>query len=200
MNVLLLSGGLDSSALAVGIRPALCLTIDYGQRAAAGEIAASEALCKELELQHRLIRVDLSHLGSGDMATRSASASTSSASEFWPFRNQMLITLAGMFLLPEGIDEIIIGSVAKDRHADGRGPFLRAIDRLMRLQEGNIRVSAPAARISTVDLLKNVNFPRELAGITFSCHVHKYACGSCNGCRKHRTVIEDVYGESGRLR
>jgi 7-cyano-7-deazaguanine synthase len=193
MRALLFSGGLDSAALAAWLRPDICVTVNYGQRPAAGEIAAAEAICRELNLSHRVIRADLSALGSGDMSERSTPA-RSAAPEFWPYRNQMLVTLIGMLLQPEGLSEIVIGAVATDRHADGHRPFLKTLDRLMQLQEGKVALRAPAAMMTTVALLKKVRFPRRLIGLTFSCHVHEYACGKCSGCTKHREVVEQVYG------
>jgi 7-cyano-7-deazaguanine synthase len=150
-----------------------------------------------MSLNHRLIEADLSALGSGTMGNR-ATAPGASAAEFWPYRNQMLVTLAGMLLQPEGVTQIIVGSVSTDRHADGRAPFFRALDRTMRLQEGGVRVSAPARKHSSVTLLRQSGFPEDLIGLTFSCHVHEYACGQCGGCLKHREVVEAAYPVRGR--
>lgn len=192
MRALLLSGGLESSALAWWKKPDLCVTINYGQAAALGEIAASAGLCKILRLRHRVISVDLSALGSGSMVGRKK-AKGGKAVEFWPFRNQMLVTLSAMALQPAGVKKIMIGAVATDVHADGKAPFLNAIDHAMHVQEGRIRISAPAREIDSVALLRRSKFPRHLVGLTFSCHVHQYACGLCRGCVKHRAVIEQAY-------
>src|SRR5262245_52548564 len=107
MRALLFSGGLDSSALAFWQRPDVCLTIDYGQRPARGEIAAAKALCRELGLQHETLSVDLKALGSGSLVGEPAS-DLGRAEEWWPYRNQMLITLAGMRFIREGLREIMI--------------------------------------------------------------------------------------------
>ncbi len=114
------------------------------------------------------------------MAGKSPAAG-GSAEEFWPYRNQMLVTLAAMFLMPQGVKEIMVGSVSTDRHADGRAPFYRALDRTISLQEGHLHVTAPARKYSTPKLLKISGFPYDLIGLTFSCHVYEYACGQCNG-------------------
>lgn len=192
MKALLLSGGIDSSALAWWLRPDICVTVDYGQLAAKGELAAARALCEALSLRHRTITADLSSVGSGAMLNKAAVAGAAAA-EFWPYRNQMLVTLAGMLLLPEGLQEVMLGAVCTDRHADGHSPFLRALDRTMRVQEGVVRVSAPARKFSSATLLRKSGFPKDLVGLTFSCHVHEYACGQCDGCIKHREVIAGAF-------
>ncbi len=197
MKALLMSGGLDSAALAHWLRPDVCVTIDYGQIAAKGEMAASSAICTALELECRRITVDLSALGSGSMAGRPP-APDAAAIEFWPYRNQMLVTLAAMMLAPEGLTEIMVGAVATDRHADGKAPFFRALDRVMSLQNGGVRVTAPARHLSTPSLLRKSAFPYDLIGLTFSCHVNEFACGQCGGCLKHRECVDAVY--SGRNR
>ena len=193
MKALLLSGGLDSAALAWSQRPDVCVTIDYGQRSAPGELTSSAALCDTMELGHEVLTVDLATLGSGSMSLK-APCTAANAPEFWPYRNQMLVTLAAMALLPRGLKALLIGSVATDRHADGKPEFLAALDVLMRLQEGGVTVMAPAASLTSAELLRTTRFPRDLLGLTFSCHVHRYACGQCAGCFKHREVAAEVYG------
>ncbi|MCP1842135.1 7-cyano-7-deazaguanine synthase [Bradyrhizobium sp. USDA 4524] len=188
MRVLLFSGGLDSSALAFWKRPDACLTVDYGQRPARGEMAAAAAICRELGLRHEVLAIDLRALGAGSLAGAAPSA-LGAAEEFWPYRNQMLITMAGMRFLPQGLKEIMIGAVRTDVHADGKSPFLRGIDRLMSLQEGAVSVTAPARALHPRRLLEVSGFPRSLVGLTFSCHVMEYACGQCRGCEKHLETV-----------
>lgn len=195
MKLLLLSGGLDSSALAYWKRPDICLTIDYGQRPAGGEIAAARAICDELGLRHDVLAVDMRALGSGSLAGK-ASSELGRAEEWWPYRNQMLITLAGMRFISEGLKEIMIGAVRTDVHADGKAPFLRSIDRLMSLQEGGVAVSAPARALHPYELLRRSEFPRSLLGLTFSCHVMEFPCGFCRGCTKHLETIAHMKREN----
>ena len=63
-QALLLSGGMDSISVAWWLRPALALTIDYGQLAATAEIQAARAVCLQLEIPHEGITVD----GNTDLA------------------------------------------------------------------------------------------------------------------------------------
>jgi 7-cyano-7-deazaguanine synthase len=188
MRLLLFSGGLDSSALAAWQKPDLALTIDYGQRPAHGEIAAAAAIAWELGLRHETLTVDLSALGRGDMSKQGPST-LGRASEWWPYRNQMLITLAAMRYVAHGLSEVMIGSVSTDVHADGKSRFLRAMNRTLAAQEGGVRVTAPAREMYPDDLLMMSGFPITLLGLTFSCHVADVACGQCRGCTKHRETL-----------
>src|SRR5688500_11559886 len=57
--VLLLSGGLDSTVAAYlarrDARPVLALTVDYGQKAAARELAAAYRIATDLGVPHRTV-------------------------------------------------------------------------------------------------------------------------------------------------
>jgi 7-cyano-7-deazaguanine synthase len=90
---LLLSSGMDSLAIAWWKRPDLAVTIDYGQLPAAAEVAASRSVCRYLGIEHHLVGVDCRALGSGDMAGSGADAHAL-ASDWWPYRNPLSVTLA----------------------------------------------------------------------------------------------------------
>jgi len=195
-RILLLSGGMDSIALAWHLRPELCLTIDYGQRAAEGEIRSSCAVCEELRLKHRVLRLDCSALGSGDMAG-TAPCDVAPIPEWWPFRNQLLISFAAAVAVQQGYGSIVIGSVASDSsHVDGRPTFVAAMDQLLRLQEGSITLEAPSILETTVELCRRIAVPHSVLGWAHSCHVASYGCGLCRGCCKHRETMRELgFGE-----
>ena len=196
MIALLLSGGVDSTALAYWKRPAIAITIDYGQAAARAEITAAAQVARELGLHHEIVRVDCASLGSGDMAGR-APLTAAPVPEWWPYRNQFLVTVAGMRAITMGVNEIHAGSVASDgSHADGRAEFYFVLDQLMALQEGGIRVKAPAIAMTTTALVRSSGVPRTLLAWAHSCHVGDLACGACRGCVKHFRVMEEIYGEA----
>jgi len=71
-RALLLSGGMDSTSIAYWRKPDLAITIDYGHKAATGEIRAATAVCAALAIEHKIIHCDLSALGSGDLAGTAA--------------------------------------------------------------------------------------------------------------------------------
>lgn len=210
-SLLLLSGGHDSIALAAWLRPSACLTIDYGQRPVAGEMRAAEATAQMLNLDWHQFRVDLSPVGSGllhDDGTETGKDAAAAfrggtpvegapSPEWWPYRNQLLVSLAAAWALPRGFDELVVGSVAPDgdRHKDGTPGFYQLLDELVSYQEGGIRVTAPAVGLSTAKLIEVSGVTDAVLGFAHSCHVAAYPCGMCPGCRKH----EDVIAASGRF-
>lgn len=196
MIALLLSGGMDSVSLAYWKKPQFAITIDYGQIAARGEIAAAAQVSRELGIQHHVVSVDCSAVGSGDMAG-SAPLSLAPVPEWWPFRNQLLLTLAGATALGLGVTELMIGSVVSDgSHADGRPDFFSQIDQLMSIQEGGLRVTAPAIAMTAIELARTSGIPRSLLAWSHSCHTGMYACGVCRGCVKHYNTMEELYGDA----
>lgn len=193
MRAILLSGGIDSIALAHWKRPEFAITLDYGQLPAATEIAAATEVARALAIQHEVLRVDCSTLGSGDLLGQPPLAAAP-VPEWWPYRNQLLVTLAGMRAISRGVTELMVGSVASDsQHADGTSKFYEILDNLMRMQEGNLRVSAPAIELSTVELVRTSGVPREVLAWAHSCHVGPFACGACRGCIKHYNVMKELY-------
>src|SRR5437764_12041206 len=107
---LLLSGGIDSSALAFWKRPAVCFTVNYGHLPAQAEITAARHITAQTGSRHEILTIDCSSLGSGDLTTRPA-LGVAPVSEWWPFRNQLLITFCAIRALELNIEELMLGSV-----------------------------------------------------------------------------------------
>jgi 7-cyano-7-deazaguanine synthase len=191
-QLLLLSGGIDSAALAAWLRPELSLTVDYGQRCAHGEIIAATEICRELGLDHLVLQIVSPELGSGDLAGKEPNP-LAPAPEWWPFRNQFLITVGAMVAIEKGFRELLFGSVATDRvHADGGPAFFSAINRLLACQEGDIFVRTPALELSSEQVVKQSGIALEVLAWSHSCHTRNLACGECRGCRKHLQTFADL--------
>jgi 7-cyano-7-deazaguanine synthase len=192
---LLLSGGMDSLCVAWWQRPALAITIDYGQLPAAAEIDAASAICEELRIQHSVVRVNCRSLGSGDMAGQEASVHAP-ASDWWPYRNQLLITLAGMRALATGAGELLLGTVSTDEsHRDGSPEFVQSMSQLMREQEGSLVVRAPAIHLSTIELVRVSEVPMSILAWAHSCHRSDVPCGACRGCNKYFETLGELEHE-----
>jgi 7-cyano-7-deazaguanine synthase len=194
MSLLLLSGGTDSTCLAYALRPSVCLTVDYGQKIAQAEIEASSNICKRLRLKHEVVKIDLRAFATGSMAGQKQKH-LGALPEWWPFRNQLILTIGSMVAHKRGLQEVIIGTVRSDRrHRDGSVTFLRQMDRVVRGQEGAIRLLAPAGKLSAEELFAIAEPPLSLLGLTFSCHRSNFPCGQCGGCRKNEAVVSFAIG------
>ncbi len=191
--VLLLSGGIDSTALAAVFRPALCLAINYGQRSAIGELRAAAAICRALHLRLKTLRLDLGGLGGGLLKDEKVMPGAPSP-EWWPYRNQFLVTAAASVALGESLSQVLVGTVAEDgvRHLDGRAEFYEALDRLVSMQEGGVRVNVPAIDQTSVELVHRSGLSEDVLAWTISCHRASFPCGDCPGCWKRGRVLSEL--------
>ncbi|MDQ8195243.1 7-cyano-7-deazaguanine synthase [Coraliomargarita sp. SDUM461004] len=189
---ILMSGGMDSVCLAYWKRPAVGITIDYGQIPAKAEIKASASICKRINIKHYVIPIDASCLGSGDLSGTPA-LTIAPESDWWPYRNQFLITVAAMKAIQFGIAELMIGTVRSDTyHVDGSIGFIEKISELIQMQEGEMKLTAPAVNLSTLELIVESQIPRGLLGWSHSCHKSNFPCGRCRGCYKHLEVLYEL--------
>ncbi len=191
-RAILLSGGVDSISLAYYLKPEIAYTIDYGQTVAEREVYVSEYICKVLNIEHKVIQVNCKSLGTGTLANK-ANVNISPSDEWWPFRNQLLITLSAMQAINDGVSEIYLASVKSDKfHTDGTKKFYDFINDTVSYQEGNIKILCPTLELYSHELVQKFNVPLELISIAHSCHISNLACGKCSGCTKQSKVKYEI--------
>lgn len=192
-KAILLSGGMDSISLAYWKRPSIAITIDYGHAPAQTEIRSSKVVADFLGIQHHVIKVDCSGLGSGDLINETP-LQISPSTEWWPYRNQLLVTLASMKAINLNVDELMVASVKTDNfHKDGTSDFYEKINAVVEYQEGSITITAPCIQYTTVELIKLADVPKDLLLWAHSCHKSNVACGNCRGCYKYAHVINELF-------
>lgn len=192
-KAILLSGGMDSISLAYWKKPSIAITIDYGQSPAETEIRSSRIVADTLGIEHHVIKVDCRELGSGDLINKKPLA-ISPSTEWWPYRNQLLVTLALMRCIKLDVDEIMVASVKSDGfHKDGTNPFYEYVNNLSEYQEGNIKISAPCIQYTTSELIQLSGVPKSLLMWSHSCHKSNIACYNCRGCYKYAEVIQQLF-------
>lgn len=195
-SLLLLSGGIDSISIANWIRPEFALTVDYGQRAAEAEWKVSAHICSELNIKHEKLTIDCSNLGFGLMSKQHINVELRNfnvGSEWWPFRNQLIITIAASRALYLGANKLVIGTVSSDKkHLDGTQGFLKRMKKLLSYQEGNLKLIAPAIKLSSFQLVQRSGISAEYLSWAYSCHTGNIACGICPGCQKNIQVLEKL--------
>lgn len=188
-TAILLSGGMDSIAIAYWKKPDIAITIDYGQKCAEAEIQSAAFVAKKLGLEHHIIRVDCSSLGSGCLLG-SEPLEFAPTREWWPYRNQLLVTLACMKAISLGVKTIFVGSIKQDgdRHKDGTKEFYNLLSLLIEYQEGGINIDMPAADLNTIDIIKRYKVPLYLILHSHSCHTANIPCLDCPGCVKNYKI------------
>jgi len=189
-TAILLSGGIDSTALTFWKRPDYVITIDYGQAPAETELRVSKHIAAALGISHKVVRTDTRDLGTG-LLSNTDQLACAPTPEWWPFRNQFLVTTAAMVAVKLGVAELSIGTVKADTlHADGTPKFVDLLNQLVSIQEGSLQISAPAHSLTTAELVKESKIPLSLLAWTHSCHTGNLACGRCRGCLKQIEIIE----------
>ncbi|GFD91395.1 7-cyano-7-deazaguanine synthase [Alteromonas sp. KUL154] len=191
-KAVLLSGGIDSICLTYGIMPEIAYTIDYGQTVSERELYVSKYICEKLDIEHKIIKIDCRSLGSGTLAN-SENLKLSPSDEWWPFRNQLLITFAAMQAIKDEVKELYLSSVKSDGfHRDGTKEFYKLINSLVSYQEGQIKVICPTLDYYSHELALKYKVPINLLSIAHSCHISNFACGKCSGCTKQLKVRHEL--------
>lgn len=191
-KAVLLSGGVDSICLTYGIRPDIAYTIDYGQTVAERELYVSKFICSQLNIEHKVIKINCTSLGSGSLANSEIS-NLSPSKEWWPFRNQLLVTFASMQAIKDSVKEIYLASVKSDEfHKDGTTEFYNLVDHLTSFQEGGIRIFCPTIKYYSHELVKKYNVPTRFITMAHSCHISNFSCGKCSGCLKQLRVRHEL--------
>jgi len=192
-KLMLLSGGLDSAAVAALERPARALFIDYGQLPAEAEREAARAVAQHLHLDLDELDIDLRAVGAG-LLSGSGQPDAAPTPEWFPFRNQHVATIAATHALVHGLGAVVLGIVAGDgdRHADCTPGFMSTLDALIRRQEGGVRVLAPHINALPHALLEHSGLTEEVVSQTHSCYTGNLACGLCPGCKRRAAVLERV--------
>ncbi len=212
-SVILLSGGLDSAAnLALcreQDRPVLALTADYGQRAAAREIAAARLLCAHFDVPHRVVELPwLGDLGGSALTERTrgipdlqisqlderAAAEKTAAAVWVPNRNGVLINVAAAFAERMKAAQVVVGFNAEEAvtFPDNSTEFLERATRALELStQARVRVRCYTDRLTKTEIVaelrKRGKFPFDLL---WSCYQDGPApCGHCESCRRSARAI-----------
>ena len=184
LTALLFSGGMDSVALAHLCKPDMLVTINYGQVVAEPEIKAANYFANELGLPLTVLEADLRCTGAGSLAM-DMPIESGHHTEWWPFRNQLLISVAAAWGIKQGVSQLLIGTVQSDScFGDGTIEFIEAMNALLAIQEGAIKLEAPAIKMNAVELIRTSRMPTRFLPMCFSCNVSVQPCGRCRSCIK----------------
>ncbi len=195
--VALLSGGLDSTvAFAMTARSCLlAITADYGQRAAAREIAAARRTARRHGVPHRVVR--LPWLGGGALTERTtrlpapdlddARATRRSAAAVWvPNRNGVLLAVAASYAERLGAGAVVVGFNREEAATfpDNSRAFLAAATRALAYSTANaVRVLSPTAAWDKARIVREARRRRIPLDSIWPCYEGgRTWCGRCESC------------------
>jgi 7-cyano-7-deazaguanine synthase len=215
-SVVLLSGGLDSSAnLALAVEHdevVQAVTVDYGQRAAQREIQAAKSLSDDYNVPHAVL--DLKWLGAlggsaltdlsvdmpdpGKQNLDDAGVTAQTAKAVWvPNRNGVLIHCAAAMAEARGAQRVVVGFNREEAATfpDNSQAFLDSLRESLRYSTRN----AVEAYCYTTALDKREIVARLASGLTrpfpfekiWSCYQGgEKPCGVCESCRRLARALE----------
>lgn len=207
-SVVIYSGGLDSTTLLYHLRAegheVKALSVNYGQRHLARELAAAEAICSRLTVEHRTVNLT----GLVELFGGNALTDTEIAVPEGPYAaetiGQTTVRNRNMVLLSVGIawaatlkfDAVAFGAHGGEHttYPDCTPSFAEVMDRAARLCDYNeIRVLAPFVTWVKADIVRRgaeLGVPFDL---TWSCYAGgERHCGRCGTCVDRRTAFEKV--------
>jgi len=211
-TVVLLSGGLDS---AVGLKCALddtdvvlCLTFDYGQRAAEREAAAARTMCGRFGVDYRLVALPwLAGLTSTALVDTSrdlpeptsdrlddTAASRESAAAVWvPNRNGAFIAIGAAFAESLDAEGLVAGFNAEEAATfpDNSADFVAATNAaLARSTQNHVRVICYTQHLTKAEIAalgREIEAPIDLA---WPCYREgPELCGRCESCRRFERAL-----------
>ncbi len=203
--VVLLSGGLDSATVLAMARAGgiecYALSVAYGQRHAV-ELDAAATIARQLGArEHRVMQVDLAHIGGSALTDPALAVPTQSSAgipiTYVPARNTIMLSLALAWAEVLEADEIHIGVNAVDYsgYPDCRPQFVAAFEQLARLATragvsgAPLRVQAPLIQMSKAQIVREGLRLGVDYSLTVSCYqadAQGRACGLCDSCRLRR--------------
>ncbi len=190
MNVVLLSGGIDSTlalALTLTHGDADTITVDYGQ-SHRRELDAAAKIAAHYNVRNTVItigglRFDSALTGLGDIPTGHAEQPDTT---YVPGRNTILLALAASRAESIGADRIVIGCNKDDAagYPDCRREYLEAYRDV--LQAGTVNpvwVDAPLLNLTKKEVINHAEELDVPIGLTYSCYRGEpQACGRCGAC------------------
>jgi 7-cyano-7-deazaguanine synthase len=212
-SVVLLSGGLDSTvALACALRETLvvlCLTFDYGQRAAAREVAAAAAIARHYGVPHRTVALPfLGEITSTALVNRKAAVPApdprdlrnstvahQTARAVWvPNRNGVFVNVAAAFAEALGAGVVVTGFNREEGETfpDNSATFVAAANRALGLSTlRGVKLVSYTQQLDKAEIAalgRRLNIPWPLI---WSCyHGEDEPCGRCESCLRLAAALE----------
>ncbi len=200
--LLILSGGVDSTTLLYDYsdRIALALSFHYGSKHNARELPFAEWHCKQLHINHCVVRLDFmpgllrsSLLQGGEDIPEGHYADANMRSTVVPFRNGIMLSVAAAVAESEGLPYVMMANHSGDHaiYPDCRPEFVRSMSAAIEAGTYNgVRLLAPYTDMTKTDIVRRgkqlgIDYSR-----TWSCYKGlAHHCGRCGTCVERREAF-----------
>lgn len=214
-SIVLLSGGLDSSVCLVQAlketRVELCITFNYGQRAAQKEIAAASAIAKYYQVRHQIIflpflkEITRTALVATDVAIpkpapkdlNDYNKARLSATKVWvPNRNSIFINIGAAYAESLHCDLIIAGFNREEAQTfpDNSKEFVATVNQALKFSTLNhVQVISYTQKLIKKEialLARELGIPWQYI---WSCYLgEETMCGKCESCLRLQQALDEA--------
>ena len=177
------------------------LSFNYGSKHNQKEIEHAALNCRILNIEHRIIELDLNKMGfvsdlleSGGNIPNGHYEDENMKKTVVPFRNGIMLSIAAGIAESIDCDKLLISNHSGDHaiYPDCKEEFIQSMNRAISFGTYNqVEILAPFTNLSKQEIAligKELNVPFEN---TYSCYNGKYIhCGTCSTCTERKEALE----------
>ena len=201
-SLIALSGGVDSTTLLYEYREEIACAVgfDYGSKHNARELAAAEAICRELEIPYLIIplafieeyfRSDLL-LSGGEMQLGDYSEENMSSTVV-PFRNGIMLSVLAGLAESRDLQQVLIANHFGDHaiYPDCRESFVKPMGEAITAGTSNgVKLVAPYTGLTKAEIVARGTRLGVPYSKTYSCYQGgERHCGRCGTCRERHEAF-----------
>lgn len=201
-SLIALSGGVDSTTLLYEYREEVACAVgfDYGSKHNVRELAAAEAICRELEIPYLIIplafigeyfRSDLL-LSGGEMQLGDYSEENM-RSTVVPFRNGIMLSILAGLTESRDLQQVLIANHFGDHaiYPDCRESFVKPMGEAITAGTSNgVKLVAPYTTLTKAEIVARGSRLGVPYGKTYSCYQGgERHCGRCGTCRERHDAF-----------
>lgn len=202
-----LSGGLDSTTLLYYLinkgAKVEAISFNYGSKHNNIEIEYAKKICKKLNINHRIIKLDFINehfksdlLQNGGVIPEGHYQAENMKSTVVPFRNGIFLSISAGIAESCGCEFIALASHSGDHaiYPDCRTTFTKAMFEAIKYgTEKEIYLIAPFNKITKTDIVKLGNELNVDFSLTYSCYNGREKhCGKCGTCIERKEAFAEA--------